>query len=306
MFQTTFNLLLGLLIANALNAQTLVVNQLCNLPADVNETSGLENGPDGCFWTHNDSGNGATLYSLDTTCTIVRTISITGTANTDWEDLAKDDDGNLYIGDFGNNGMTRTDLRILVVPSIDSATVSAAVSDTIRFSYPDQHDFPPNGDYGNFDMEAFVWYNDSLHLFSKDRSNPSTGYTKRYRLPAHAGTYEAELVDSFETGQTNFIFSITAADLSTDNSKLVLLNTDRLWLFTNYVGSDFFGGNVAELEFGTLTQKEGVVFRDGFIYLTDENSFGLGGNLYRVHPSVLVSINAKSETIAVQTVYKND
>ncbi len=306
MFKTVFTLLFGLLAANAISAQTFVLNQLCNLPAEVGESSGLENGPDQCFWTHNDSGNSAILYCLDTTCTIVRTISISGAANTDWEDLAKDDEGNLYIGDFGNNSMIRTDLHVLIVPEIDAATGSAEVSDTIRFSYPDQHHFPPIGNYGNFDMEAFVWYNDSLHLFSKDRSNPSVGYTKRYKLPAQGGTYEAELVDSFETAQTNFIFSITAADLSADNSKLALLTSDRLWLFSNYIGSDFFGGDVAEIEFGTFTQKEGVVFRDGFLYLTDENSFGFGGNFYRVHPSIFVSIGQEQQQLDIQTTYKED
>lgn len=296
---------LGLSV-DVINAQTLILNQLCSLPSEVTETSGLENGPNGCLWTHNDSGNGATLYCVDTTCTIVRTVSITDATNSDWEDLTKDDQGNMYIGDFGNNALSRTDLRIYIVPAIDAAVGSAAVSDTILFSYPDQLNFPPAGNYGNFDMEAMVCYNDSLYLFSKDRSNPSTGYTKRYRLPTDGGTYIAELIDSFETGHTSFIFSISAADLSEDNSQLVLLNSDRLWLFSNYSGSDFFGGNVAELEFGSFTQKEGIVFRNGFIYLTDENSFGFGGNLYRVHPSLLVSIDELSDQVEIRPVYNAD
>jgi len=246
------------------------------------------------------------LFCLDTTCAITRTVVITGTTNSDWEDLAKDDAGNMYIGDFGNNAITRTNLRIIVVPAVDAAISTAAVSDTIHFSYPDQHNFPPIGDYGNFDMEAFVWYNDSLHLFSKDRSSPSTGYTKRYKLPAVGGTYEAELVDSFETGQANFIFSITGADLSSDNSQLVMLNSDRLWLLSSFTGSDFFGGDVAELDFGTFTQKEGVVFRNGWIYVTDENSFGMGGNLYRVHPSILVAVDHYAEQVIIEPVYNNE
>jgi hypothetical protein len=29
------------------------------------------------------------------------------TANIDWEDITKDKDGNLYVGDFGNNDNER-------------------------------------------------------------------------------------------------------------------------------------------------------------------------------------------------------
>ncbi|MCB9191950.1 MAG: T9SS type A sorting domain-containing protein [Flavobacteriales bacterium] len=272
------------------HGQTLVVSELCNLPAEVLETSGLENGPDGCFWTHNDSGNPSTLYCVDTTGTVQRTVEVIGDPNTDWEELAKDDAGNLYIGNFGNNSLVRTDLRIVKIPSIDTCTSVAYVSDTIQFSYPDQHDFPPIGSYGNFDMEAMVWLNDTLHLFSKDRSDPSTGYCKHYKLPAVGGTYQAQLVDSLFTGGISFVFSVTGADISADNTQLVLLNSDRLWLCRNFTGSNFFGGTVAELSLGIFSQKEGVCFRNGFIYITDEESFGLGGKIYRLHPDVFVSV----------------
>jgi hypothetical protein len=279
-----------LLLSVCTYSQSLVVAELCNLPAEVLETSGLENGPDGCFWTHNDSGNPSTLYCVDTAGTVLRIVEVIGDPNTDWEELAKDDAGNLFIGNFGNNSLVRTDLRIVKIPSIDTCTSVAYVSDTIQFSYPDQHDFPPNGAYGNFDMEAMVWLNDTLHLFSKDRSDPSTGYCKHYKLPAVAGTYQAQLVDSLFTGGISFVFSVTGADISSDNTQLVLLNSDRLWLCRNYSGSDFFGGTVAELSLGIFSQKEGVCFRNGFIYITDEESFGLGGKMYRLHPDVFVSV----------------
>ena len=279
-----------LLISIGASAQTLVLTELCDLPSEVSETSGLENGPDGCFWTHNDSGNPSTLYCVDTIGAVQRTVEIAGDPNTDWEELAKDDEGNIYIGNFGNNSLFRTDLRIVKIPSIDTCTGTAYVTDTILFSYPDQLDFPPNGDYGNFDMEAMVWMEDTLHLFSKDRSSPSTGYSKHYKLPAAGGTYQAQLVDSLLTGGISFVFSVTGADLSEDNSQLVLLNSDRMWLCRDFVGSDFFGGTVSELSLGNFSQKEGVSFRDGFIYLTDEESFGLGGKMYRLHPDVFISV----------------
>lgn len=298
-----FSVIAGVVLCLPSFGQTLVLEELCNLPNEVSETSGLENGPNDCFWTHNDSGNSSTLYCVDTTGIIQRTISVVGDENTDWEELTKDPDGNLYIGNFGNNSLNRIDLRIVKIPNIDTCTGTTFVTDTINFSYPDQLAFPPNGDYGNFDMEAMVWFNDSLHLFSKDRSDPSTGYCKHYKLPAVSGSYQAELVDSLLTGGSSFVFSVTGADLSEDNTKLVLLNSDRMWLCENFSGSDFFGGTVSELLLGTFSQKEGVCFKGDFIYITDEQSFGLGGKMYRLHPNVFVSVG--EEQLKANVIYNS-
>lgn len=302
------NLLL-LLIAfgvGHVSAQNPVLTELCNMPPEVIETSGIENGPNGWFWTHNDSGNPAELFCVDTNGTIQRTVSVIGDSNTDWEELAKDDEGNLYIGNFGNNSLNRTDLRIVKIPSIDTCTVNAVVSDTIQFSYLDQVGFPPSGSYGNFDMEAMFWYNDSLHLFSKDRSNPSTGYTKHYRLPAQNGTYVAELLDSFYIGHPSFVLAITAADISANGDSMALLTADKVVLFGAYTGTDFFGGGAMTLSLSVFSQKEAICFRNGFLYITDELSFGLGGKMYRFHPVVFVALNETQSEMEAQVSYAQD
>lgn len=287
-------------------AQTPVLTELCDLPSAVSETSGIVNGPNGWFWTHNDSGNPAELYCVDTNGVLQRTVSVIGDMNTDWEEVAKDDQGNLYVGNFGNNSLNRTDLHIVKIPSIDTCTASAFVADTIRFSYPDQVGFPPSGSYGNFDMEAMFWHNDSLHLFSKDRSNPSTGHTKHYRLPTQNGTYVAELLDSFYVGHTSFVFAVTAADITANGDSVVLLTADKILLFSNFSGSDFFGGDAMTLSLSVFSQKEGICFRNGFLYITDELSFGMGGKMYRLHPSVFVGLSEAGSEWNVRTIYGQD
>ena len=284
-------------------AQSPIITELCALPNEVLETSGLENGPNGWFWTHNDSGNPATLFCIDTTGTIQRSVAVIGDSNVDWEEVAKDDEGNLYIGNFGNNSLNRTDLRIVKIPSIDTCTVVAHVTDTINFSYPDQSAFPPTDGYGNFDMEAMFHYQNALHLFSKDRSNPASGYSKHYTLPDVGGTYVATLVDSVAVGHTSFVFSVTAADISDDGSQVALLTSDRIWLFDNYTGTDFFGGDVSELMLSVFSQKEGICFKNGFLYVTDEQSFGLGGKMYRIHPGLFVSVREELNGIEIQPIY---
>jgi len=57
----------------------------------------------GIFWTHNDSGNPPLLFAIRRDGRIVRQFRLE-VPNIDWEDIAIDDQGHLYLGDIGNNG----------------------------------------------------------------------------------------------------------------------------------------------------------------------------------------------------------
>jgi hypothetical protein len=130
-----------------------------------------------------------------------------------------------------------------------------------------------------FDSEAILAYNDSLYIFSKDWSDPFTGFTKLYRLPSTPGTYVAELIDSFYTGPGPAIFySTTAAGISPDQSRMVLIGYTKIWFFTDYVGADFFSGTCQVVDFSGITQKEAVCFISADeVYITEE---GAPGKLY--------------------------
>jgi hypothetical protein len=56
----------------------------------------------GIFWVHNDSGNPPLLFAIKGDGRIVRQFRL-GVPNIDWEDIAIDDLGHLYVGDIGNN-----------------------------------------------------------------------------------------------------------------------------------------------------------------------------------------------------------
>lgn len=56
----------------------------------------------GIFWVHNDSGNAAALFAIRRDGSLVREYVINA-AILDWEDIAIDDLGHLYLGDIGNN-----------------------------------------------------------------------------------------------------------------------------------------------------------------------------------------------------------
>ncbi len=264
--------------------QPLPLTEVGSLPATLSETSGLETTAENSFWTINDSGWPAELYEIDSTGNLVRTITISNATNVDWEDLTSDNQGNLYLGDFGNNNHNRTNLTIYKIPNPHLVAGTDTSAEIIEFSYPDQSAFPPVDSFKNFDMEAFFWFQDSLYLFSKNWTVPFTGHTKMYRLPVTAGTYAASLIDSFFTGPgPSFQYWITGADITPDGEHVLLISHDRSWLFSCFEGADFFNGSSVEIQFPHLTQKEGVCFvSPEKLYISDEILGGvLGGKFYK-------------------------
>jgi hypothetical protein len=56
----------------------------------------------GVFWVHNDSGNPPSLFAIRADGRVVREFRLE-VPNIDWEDIAIDNKGHLYVGDIGNN-----------------------------------------------------------------------------------------------------------------------------------------------------------------------------------------------------------
>ncbi len=269
-----------LLVVQGLFAQELI--KVSDLPDILNESSGLEITEGGDFWSHNDDGK-PILYNFDTAGNIIKALHLRN-INKGWEDLARDMHGNIYIGNFGNNYNVRKDLRIYKLPPPETIAGLVTMAEIIKFSYPEQREFPPSYDQLDFDMEAMICYQDSLFLFTKNRTDPFTGYTKVYRLPTQADEHYAELVDSVYLGAGPAVeYWITSADLSPDGKLLALLGHSKIWIFSCFQGSNFFGGRVTIIPLNHFSQKEAVCFANSTtLYLTDEKTlYLLGGSLYR-------------------------
>ncbi len=254
------------------------------LPASLRESSGILTYNGSTVWTHNDGGGDPTLYEIDVQSGgLLRIVTLAGVKNIDWEDLTKDERGNVFIGDFGNNRQNRKNLCIHKIENPLPLAASATVlSERIGFSYSDQREFPPQKKAQNFDCEAFVYYRDSLYLFTKNHSQPYSGYTKMYRLPAVEGEYVAELVDSFKTGNTAATTFITSAAISPNGKQLALLSSDKVFLFSNWKGANFFQGDLRKIPLGTLSQKEAICFSTNWtLWIGDERTGKvIGGNIY--------------------------
>lgn len=197
------------------------VTQIGQLPPQINETSGLVlSEKEGTFWTHNDGGNPAEIYEIDPKGALLRTLPLSLLVNKDWEDIAKDDRGNLYLADVGNNANNRRDLVIYKFHPLTPERV-----ESIRVRYANQRTFPPAADSLNFDCEAVVWYQNTLYLFSKNRSKTNR-MVKMYAVPDAAGSYEAVPQDSVYSHAM-----VTGADVSPDGKTLALLTYGKVLLF---------------------------------------------------------------------------
>lgn len=195
------------------------ITRIGELPSVVKESSGMVTASGKpSFWVHNDGGNPAELYEVDLKGMLLSTLYVKGITNIDWEDVARDKQGNLYVGDFGNNANNRRDLTIYRV------NPKTAAVDRIMFRYADQTSFPPIKSEKNFDCEAMFHHGDSLYLFSKNRGTDDR--SKLYVLPAKPGDYVVSPHDRV------FLNSeVTAADVSPDGKRFALLSYGKLFFF---------------------------------------------------------------------------
>lgn len=255
----------------------LTANLIGDLPPELPEASGVLF-LNGKLWSHNDSGSDAKIIAFHPQTGSIEKEIYVGASQVDWEALTYDN-SYFYIGEFGNNTGSRTDLMIIRFAEAELTsnfydTIQQA--DTISFSYPDQIDFSPSSTH-DFDCEAFVIYQDSCHLFSKNRSS---SFVKHYAFPAMPGTYVADLVDSISvSGQ------VTSAAMDSNGTLMLIgyippLYNSFAMLLWDYGTQGYFSGNKRMFEMGNVLvmgQQEGVCFDGpGHGYIVSEAVSTLG------------------------------
>lgn len=242
---------------------------IATISDSIDESSALEVIPgSNLIWTLQDSENSNHIYALDKKGAIVKDLTIVDAVNFDWEDLTTDNEGNLYIGDFGNNHKNRSQYSIYKILNPEKSTSSVAAS---KITYVLPKDTKPK------DFEAFFIFKEHFYIFSK-----SPKKFEVFKVPNQIGHHEAELVSEFNLkGKHN---RITSADINASQDTVILLNHDKLWLLTNFKEDLFFEGSIKSFEFNHNSQKEGVCFiSDSLVYISDERNKSEGGNIYGFH-----------------------
>lgn len=263
------------------------LKEVSQLPLD--EVSGIELFPgDDIVWAIEDSGNKNIVYGLSLKGEIIHELQLKGAENKDWEDIASDTQGNLYVGDFGNNSNKRKDLVLYKInrENVKDGEISEFVKTT--FYFPEQHEFPPKKSERFYDVEAFVVHNGSFYLFTKNRSAKFDGTFMVYKVPCKEGDYAAQLLATLKSCSVYSKCAVTGADISPDGKTIVLLSSDKVWQLTDFENDSFKQENLKMFELGHNSQKEGICFKDdATLLLADERDKKTGGYLYEVKPADL-------------------
>ena len=263
------------LITLSLQAQ----KSISGLPKKLAETSALIL-IDEEFYTLNDSGNEPSIYVFNKKGEIIHECIIKNAENYDWEALSYNGT-HLFIGDIGNNNNNRKNLRIYKVIKEEVRSKLSAEATVINFEYEGQLDFPPEESERYFDAEAMVVKNDSIFIFTKNRTVPFDGVSRVYYVKETLeGKVEAKYLYDLRLKATHWMQeSITDAHLCEDN--LYLLTYAKVYWY-RWIGAEFILQET--YEFDNFTQKEGLTLDRKFFYITDEDeSIISGGNhLYKL------------------------
>lgn len=248
----------------------------------------------GVFWTHNDSGDAATLYAVTADGQVLARYLVERAGAIDWEAITVGDDGYLYVGDIGNNVNDRRDLVVYRVaePTVEPVAPGGGPRDgtlsvdrAIPFHYPEQDAFPPTA--RNFDAEALFW-----------ARHPDTGQGTLYLLTKHRGDqatvlYRFETLDGDErrplTRRGTFVVGgdperfggmVTAADATPDGRLLAVLTYHALFVFERPAsGDDYLSElrNRIDFDQDVTIQSEAIAWDGDTIIFTNEQ-----GSIFRV------------------------
>jgi hypothetical protein len=247
----------------------------------IHESSGLA--ASACqsdvLWTHNDAGDDALIYAINTSGRHLGTWKVERAENIDWEDIAifKDRAGKcfLIIGDIGNNEEDRSELTIYKVPeppvaSVDSESnrnipVPTAPAESMKFSYSD----------GTNNAETMMVrpVSGDIYILTKRESGPS----RVHKLSPAYGTAKTvtQKIGEISVPAVPIGF-LTGGSISPDGRRIALCDYQQGYeLRLPADAADFdsiWGQTPVVIDLGKRKQGEGVTYSaDGnTIYASSE------------------------------------
>jgi hypothetical protein len=226
--------------------------------AAVTELSGLAASRlgKGVLFAHNDSGDTPRIFAIDEMGASLGEIAVMGATAVDWEDIAAGPcpaGSCLYVGDIGDNGMSRTNLAIyrFAEPKPDAKSVTA---EKFPIQYPD----------GKFNAEALLVdpkTNDVLTVVKG-----MNAYV--YRLPATAKAGEVATMERVGEA-TGLDGVVTAGAVSPCGDRVLLRTYTSLYEFRGTNAIAALASAPVKVPVAKEPQGEAVEYRlDGNGYFT--------------------------------------
>jgi hypothetical protein len=213
---------------------------------------------EGVFWTHNDGSEGI-LYAIRRDGSLVGCAKIDAKVH-DWEDIATDEKGNLYVSDTGNNADKRSQVNVYRVREPDPQSLKQKHPDKLAVDESWQLELP--SERPNIES-LFVWRGFGYIIFKQQEESPAPVY--RFDL-SQPGKSTLEKLTTLP-----IMRPVTGADIRPDGKELAVLARGALWVFQ-------IDGDVSKVDHGNFTrvnfeaiQSEGVCFADNEIVIVAES-----------------------------------
>jgi hypothetical protein len=179
----------------------------------------------GVFWTHNDSGNPPAIYAIRANGALIRAYPVKSPSCRDWEDIAIDDAGHLYLGETGNNGARFRQIAVYRLDEPDPLTAlppgqkppTLAVHRTWQLRFPNARPF---------DCESLFVYKGYGYVCSKLFTGQQAGLYRFALVENQLKPATLQLV-----AHLPIRWPVTGADLSPDGLRLAIVTNAGPYLF---------------------------------------------------------------------------
>jgi hypothetical protein len=194
--------------------------------ADLREASGIAASKcqPNVFWVHNDSGDQANIYAIDTQGKHLGAWKVSGANNRDWEDIAAVKDGDrchVLVGEIGDNERKHERIAVFRVeePTVAREGATSSAKEPLKtneatvsyINYPNE----------KHDAEALLAHPTSGDVYLVTKSNNSASHIYKFKPRFEGETQVLEkvaeiAVPAIPNG------SVTGGDISSDGKRLIL------------------------------------------------------------------------------------
>ncbi len=247
---------------------------------EMHEVSGIVESTafPGHFWVHNDSGDSARIFLIDSVGVHKSTFYLQGIQAYDWEDIAwmnRDGRSYLLIGDIGDNHGRRDHVKVHLLEepmAVDKSGVDTIARIAIRSFVLTYEDGPRDAESLFYDP-----VDEALYLISKRELAIGVYRTLLPDMPQDTLTLTrvCTLPYTFFTG----------ADIQRDGSEFIAKNLLNVFYWRRNVGESIcamLGRPAIRLPYDPEPQGEAITFdrqRNGYFTLS-EKALGMDAVLY--------------------------
>ncbi len=195
------------------------------LDPSIRETSGIvmSRKHPGVFWIHSDSGNPPMIHAIHRDGKVLRSYRV-AVPNIDWEDIATDDAGHLYLGETGNNGHL---LPLRAVYRVDEPDPRLPARGDLPVKIASYYRFASKAE--RFDAESLFVVGREAYLIEKRHDGRVAGlFTIPLDPPA---LLTGPAIPKRVTELPDFVEPATGADLSADGKRLAVVSNREALIY---------------------------------------------------------------------------